>query len=384
MLASQAVFGSPGGMDRVAVPENLVSLAKQNLLSETRSEAASGQELFQTFESKRAPFETPHQQLDVMPAEEHEPPRANDLATRSLHMEPASSNFGTGDAGERTSIPTTANALQDVSSTGAIMLGTTVPPSYPLSGSNDEDDMPLSKNQNPITGTRAAKKKKSPKKKPKSRGSTVASSTTQEEPSNSISDMMLQASGDKGGEIKRRPEITPKIAVSERRTSNYTRKNHMDVLPRTNSQLAVAVSRPSLMPYKHQYQCFERGVGVIGEKTRFSKRSCAFQLSPKEVLLGVSVSEGTMDRIQPIARTWKDRISTVLLGAKLHKKYEILVTGVNRDDYRSTLGKGFLGLHEMFKQYPNMKWYGLFDDDCFVNADGLVSALSAFDPNEKW
>ena len=34
----------------------------------------------------------------------------------------------------------------------------------------------------------------------------------------------------------------------------------------------------------------------------------------------------------------------VLLAAKPHPPYPVIVTDVGRDDYRSTLGKGFLGL----------------------------------------
>lgn len=78
------------------------------------------------------------------------------------------------------------------------------------------------------------------------------------------------------------------------------------------------------------------------------------------------------------------QVTAVLLGANPHPKWDVLVTGVNRDDYRSTLGKGFLGLDKMAKQYPDKKWYGLLDDDCFLIPNTLVEALSAFDPDEPW
>ena len=119
-------------------------------------------------------------------------------------------------------------------------------------------------------------------------------------------------------------------------------------------------------------------------KVKSQHQTCTFPTLPEEVLVGVSVSESTMSRIKPILASWFGRIHTVLLGAKPHKGFDIMITGVNRDDYRSTLGKGFLGLVEMYKKYPDKKWYGLLDDDCFCNALGLVTALSAFDSSQPW
>ena len=119
-------------------------------------------------------------------------------------------------------------------------------------------------------------------------------------------------------------------------------------------------------------------------KVKSQHQTCAFPTLPEEVLIGISVSEGTISRAKPILASWSGRIHTVFLGAKPHKGFDIMITGVNRDDYRSTLGKGFLGLVEMYKKYPDKKWYGLLDDDCFCNANGLVTALSAFDSTQPW
>jgi hypothetical protein len=66
-------------------------------------------------------------------------------------------------------------------------------------------------------------------------------------------------------------------------------------------------------------------------------------------------------------------------------KYDILVTGEPKDDYFSTLGKGFLGLKRMFQdKHKDKKWFVVMGDDVFLHVENLVTALSAFDPDEVW
>jgi len=103
-----------------------------------------------------------------------------------------------------------------------------------------------------------------------------------------------------------------------------------------------------------------------------------------EVIIGVSVSRATLNRADFILNTWYKRIPTVLMGHSKVPGYNIMITGVDADNYASTLGKGFYGLAKLFEDNPNLKWYALLDDDCFLYPDGLLMALSAFDPTQPW
>jgi|MDSY01.1.fsa_nt_gb hypothetical protein len=409
MLAPQTALSSPEGLDRIQVPDNLVTLAKQSLLSAKWSSGAGGEDgtvedsgiLRKADLNFNRDLWSSHQ---IVAANKGGLPRAEDPAIPSLHMRSGLDEDGAGPNGFPRIAQSSLSATDVTPGTGAIMLSDGVSTSSsgvsvgeqeqsPLQQNEDKsaqiEEMPLSKSQLRITRAKKANKKRNRKESQKpmlAKGQEEATAhSTSEEPSNAISDMLLRgnkgvAAGDGGTEERFGSPMSRSAESTNAMKSSGGLGGAIELLSRT--PLIKEIASPK--PYKHQYQCFGRAVGVISEKARFTKQSCAFHLNPSEVLLGVSVSEGTMDRVQPIARTWKDRVSTVFLGATQHKKYDILVTGVNRDDYRSTLGKGFLGLHEMFRKYPDMKWYGLFDDDCFVNADGLVSALSAFDPKEKW
>ena len=44
------------------------------------------------------------------------------------------------------------------------------------------------------------------------------------------------------------------------------------------------------------------------------------------------------------------------MGAKPEPGYDILLTGVDADNYGSTLGKGFYGLEKLYNDNPNLKW----------------------------
>jgi len=66
--------------------------------------------------------------------------------------------------------------------------------------------------------------------------------------------------------------------------------------------------------------------------------------------------------------------------------YNILITGEPADDYRSTLGKGFLGLKKMVEsdKHRDKKWFVIMGDDVYLHIPNLVNSLSAFDPEENW
>lgn len=57
-------------------------------------------------------------------------------------------------------------------------------------------------------------------------------------------------------------------------------------------------------------------------------------------------------------------------------------TGIEQDDYFSTLGKAFVGLRLMLEAYPTKKWFVVLGDDNYVLLDNYINALSAFDPEE--
>lgn len=59
-------------------------------------------------------------------------------------------------------------------------------------------------------------------------------------------------------------------------------------------------------------------------------------------------------------------------------------TGIEQDDYFSTLGKAFVGLRLMLAAYPKKKWFVILGDDNYVHLDNYVNALSAFDPDQPW
>jgi len=112
--------------------------------------------------------------------------------------------------------------------------------------------------------------------------------------------------------------------------------------------------------------------------------TCAYPLVADDVIIGVTICQGTLRRADYIFKTWYQRIPTKFMGHSEARGYDIMITGVDADDYGSTLGKGFYGLAKMYEDNPNLKWYGLLDDDCFLYPDGLLTALSAFDPNKPW
>lgn len=59
-------------------------------------------------------------------------------------------------------------------------------------------------------------------------------------------------------------------------------------------------------------------------------------------------------------------------------------TGIEQDDYFSTLGKAFVGLRLMLEAYPAKKWFVVLGDDNYVLLDNYVNVLSAFDPEQPW
>lgn len=59
-------------------------------------------------------------------------------------------------------------------------------------------------------------------------------------------------------------------------------------------------------------------------------------------------------------------------------------TGIEQDDYFSTLGKAFVGLRLMLEAYPTKKWFVVLGDDNYVLVDNYVNVLSAFDPEQPW
>lgn len=59
-------------------------------------------------------------------------------------------------------------------------------------------------------------------------------------------------------------------------------------------------------------------------------------------------------------------------------------TGVEQDDYFSTLGKAFVGLRLMLDAYPSKKWFVVLGDDNYVLLANYVNVLSAFDPDQPW
>lgn len=68
----------------------------------------------------------------------------------------------------------------------------------------------------------------------------------------------------------------------------------------------------------------------------------------------------------------------------LHRRRWCADTGIEQDDYFSTLGKAFVGLRLMLEAYPTKKWFVVLGDDNYVLLDNYVNVLSAFDPEQPW
>lgn len=71
-------------------------------------------------------------------------------------------------------------------------------------------------------------------------------------------------------------------------------------------------------------------------------------------------------------------------GGSAFPSSSLIVTDEPKDDYRSTLAKGILGLAGMYARDPEAKWFGVVGDDVYVDSDNLVNMLSAFNPDEEW
>lgn len=150
----------------------------------------------------------------------------------------------------------------------------------------------------------------------------------------------------------------------------------------------INIEQRAVAPYK----CESRPVRIIsespshkiGQTVSSEHQSCQYPLQPDDLLIGMSVCKDNINRAPVARQSWGGWLPTVFLGHRKLRQVDVMVTGVKNDDYTSTLGKGFLGLLQMYKQFPNKKWYALVDDDVFVVPYEWVRALSAFNPNEPW
>ena len=116
-------------------------------------------------------------------------------------------------------------------------------------------------------------------------------------------------------------------------------------------------------------------------------RRCSYPLEPKEIVVGVWHSKKTEAQAQVVYDTWYNSTTTFFLAAEGSRSNALPllnVPTVKADDYLSTLGKGLLGLVEMYKRRPQGKWYVVVGDDVYVNGAHMSSLLSAFNPANSW
>lgn len=87
---------------------------------------------------------------------------------------------------------------------------------------------------------------------------------------------------------------------------------------------------------------------------------CQYSVSPKDIVVGVWHCKKCEPQLNKVRDTWGRRFTTVYLassvGAKGSKFNDLLITSEPKDDYLSTLGKGFMGLKHMYEKFPNKKW----------------------------
>lgn len=98
-------------------------------------------------------------------------------------------------------------------------------------------------------------------------------------------------------------------------------------------------------------------------------------------------SKKTEAQAQVVYDTWYNSTTTFFLAAEGSRSSALPllnVPTVKADDYLSTLGKGLLGLVEMYKRQPRGKWYVVVGDDVYVNGAHMSSLLSAFNPANAW
>eukprot|EP00904_Undaria_pinnatifida_P001249 jgi/Undpi1/11124/HiC_scaffold_30.g13422.m1 len=144
-------------------------------------------------------------------------------------------------------------------------------------------------------------------------------------------------------------------------------------------------------------QCSDDAGGVLQRPQQLRRETCAFDLEEDDIVFGVWHSLATEARLQPLLDTWGTRAQVVLLASsvgvqesKLFKegvpgsRPHLLDTGVEQDDYFSTLGKAFVGLRLMLDAYPSKKWFVVLGDDNYVLLANYVNVLSAFDPDQPW
>ncbi|CAM9359645.1 unnamed protein product [Discosporangium mesarthrocarpum] len=140
--------------------------------------------------------------------------------------------------------------------------------------------------------------------------------------------------------------------------------------------------------------CSNRAKRIL--QSTMPSQTCSFELDESDIVFGVWHSLATEHRLGPLLDTWGARTNIVLLAStvgvknsKLFKeevgsKPHLLNTGVEQDDYFSTLGKAFIGLRLMLEAYPSKKWFVVIGDDNYVLIDNYVRLLSAFDPEKPW
>ncbi|CBJ48317.1 conserved unknown protein [Ectocarpus siliculosus] len=179
-----------------------------------------------------------------------------------------------------------------------------------------------------------------------------------------------------------------------------TRKSLRRVLSVAGSSASSTAAAAAAAPRA----CVPRTIspGVCSDEERGVRRpeqnkreTCVFELDKTEVVFGVWHSLATEGRLQPLLETWGRRAQVVLLassvGVRESKLFRegvpgsrphLLDTGIEQDDYFSTLGKAFVGLRLMLDAYPTKKWFVVLGDDNYVLLDNYINALSAFDPEE--
>eukprot|EP00752_Nemacystus_decipiens_P016333 g14608.t1 len=193
----------------------------------------------------------------------------------------------------------------------------------------------------------------------------------------------------------KRPDRDP--AAAPRPPS--TRKSVRRVLSITgsNSSSGSTAKKKTCVPQTVSPGLCSNEARAVERPGQNKRDTCAFDLDETEVVFGVWHSLATEDRLQPLLETWGRRAQVVLLastvGVRDSKLFQegapgsrphLLDTGIEQDDYFSTLGKAFVGLRLMLEAYPTKKWFVVLGDDNYVLLDNYVNVLSAFDPEQPW
>jgi len=111
------------------------------------------------------------------------------------------------------------------------------------------------------------------------------------------------------------------------------------------------------------------------------------RISADDIAVGVFTSALNLrERALSVQRTWlrNFRKGYLLGGYYEDRKLKMISLGPDvGENYQSAHKKQFFGLLELFRRFPEAKWFYLVGCDAFVFVDNLVDLLSGYDPEDE-